>query len=267
MFVSIVVPCYNQASYLDDALQSVLDQDHNLWECIIVDDGSTDHTKEVSNAWENKDPRFIYVHQNNAGLAAARNFGIQNAKGELILPLDSDDKISSDYLSLGVGVYRNNKEVKIVYCLAENFGLVNGFWNIDDFSLRKLADKNSIFCTAFFKKSEWVNVGGYDINMIYGLEDWEFWIHLLKHGGTVHRIDKICFFYRVKQVSMITQLSHEKKEKMLRYVNIKHADFFVEQLGTVKEKNRELISLKKKLNSKTFLIKSLIKLIIKSLKK
>ena len=58
--VSIIVPCYNQAQYLDEALQSVLEQSHQNWECIIINDGSTDNTEEISKKWLQLDTRFQY---------------------------------------------------------------------------------------------------------------------------------------------------------------------------------------------------------------
>jgi glycosyltransferase involved in cell wall biosynthesis len=74
--ISVIVPCYNQAIYLDECLQSVLDQTHENWECIIVNDGSTDHTEETAKKWTEKDARFIYIYKKNGGLSSARNAGL-----------------------------------------------------------------------------------------------------------------------------------------------------------------------------------------------
>ncbi len=92
--VSIVVPCYNQAHFLDETLQSVLDQSYSNWECIIVNDGSPDNTEDIAKQWCNKDYRFTYLYKENGGLCSARNAGISISKGEFILPLDSDDIIA-----------------------------------------------------------------------------------------------------------------------------------------------------------------------------
>ena len=93
--VSVIVPCYNQAQYLDEALQSILNQSFTDWECIVVNDGSKDNTEFISNEWIKKDSRFKYVYQDNGGLSNARNVGIKKAEGEFILPLDADDKIGA----------------------------------------------------------------------------------------------------------------------------------------------------------------------------
>ena len=87
MLISIIVPCYNQAQYLDECLQSVLDQTYHNWECIIVNDGSPDNTEEFANKWTAKDSRFKYLLKTNGGLSSARNAGIETANGEWILSI------------------------------------------------------------------------------------------------------------------------------------------------------------------------------------
>lgn len=97
MTISIIVPCYNQGRYLDEAMTSLLAQTFKNWECIIINDGSTDNTEEVAQQWSSKDNRIKYMSQENAGVSAARNAAIRASAGEFILPLDADDKISNDY--------------------------------------------------------------------------------------------------------------------------------------------------------------------------
>lgn len=88
---SIIVPCYNQEEYLDECLRSVYQQTYKDWECIIVDDGSIDNTAKIALSWTKKDSRFQYFHQENKGVAAARNKGFDIATGEWIQLLDGDD--------------------------------------------------------------------------------------------------------------------------------------------------------------------------------
>ncbi|SIS96763.1 Glycosyltransferase involved in cell wall bisynthesis [Chryseobacterium ureilyticum] len=235
--ISIIIPCYNQAQYLDECLLSVFNQTYSNWECIIVDDDSPDNTKEVVEKWIEKDSRFKYLYKQNGGLSSARNAGIEVATGEWILPLDADDKISNQYLELAEKVF--DKDYKVIYCKAEKFGVINEFWELLDFTPKTLARTNIIFCTAFFRKKSWEEVGGYDINMLYGLEDWEFWISLLKDGGKVYRIDEVCFYYRIKENSMITELTRARKMLMLSYIEKKHLDFFHQHLGSIHDLNFE----------------------------
>lgn len=228
--VSIIVPCFNQAQYLDEALQSVLDQTYTNWECIVVNDGSTDNTEEVAKMWTEKDSRFKYLFQENKGLSSTRNFGITHANGEFILPLDADDKISPTYVALSAEAFQQDTSLKVVYCKAEKFGDESGIWRLQTFSLINLARYNMIFCSAMFKKRDWELVGGYDINLIYGLEDWEFWIALLKNGGNVKCLDEIGFYYRIKNNSMARIIKNEEREFSENYVSKKHIELYSEKL-------------------------------------
>lgn len=259
--ISIIVPCYGQAQYLDECLQSVLDQTYQNWECIIVNDGSTDHTEEVAQQWAEKDIRFLYLYKENGGLSSARNAGIETAKGEWILPLDADDKIGSRYLELAEKKF--NQGYTVIYCKARKFGLLNEEWDLANFTYKALARTNIIFCTAFFRKKDCEKVGGYDLNMKHGLEDWEFWISILKNGGKVFRIDDVYFYYRIKDNSMITELDQAKKNTMLFYIEQKHLDFFHQHLGSIHYLNHQMEKniqkaefnsneLKKILNSKRY---------------
>lgn len=90
--VSIIVPCYNQGHLLCDALDSVLMQTYIDWECIIVNDGSTDNTESVALAYCEKDARFMYFYQDNQGVIASRNNAIRKSNGRYILPLDGETK-------------------------------------------------------------------------------------------------------------------------------------------------------------------------------
>jgi glycosyltransferase involved in cell wall biosynthesis len=94
--VSIIINCYNQAHYLERSVNSVLAQTFTDLECVIVDDGSTDNTREVAEKLMELDSRVRYCYKENGGLPAARNFGVQQAKGEWIQCLDADDWIHED---------------------------------------------------------------------------------------------------------------------------------------------------------------------------
>ena len=174
--VSIIVPCYNQAHYLKDALGSVLCQTFTNWECIIVNDGSPDNTKTIASQWCAKDDRFVYLEKQNGGLSSARNAGIQIAKGEFILPLDADDLIHQDYLENLVPVLNQNKKLAIVSCYSNFF--INNIDNVT-YKLRPKGDNykwllyvNQLVATSLYRKSCCETVGGYDENMTKGFEDW-----------------------------------------------------------------------------------------------
>ncbi len=112
--ISIIVPCYKQAHFLKESLQSVLEQTYGHWECIIVNDGSPDNTGKVATEWCRKDARFKYLYKENGGLSSARNVGIEASKGTFILPLDADDLLHKNYLKYLVPVLKGDQKLAIV---------------------------------------------------------------------------------------------------------------------------------------------------------
>lgn len=96
--ISIIIPVYNVSLYLDECVKSILGQTYMDYECILVDDGSTDDSLKKCHLWACKDSRIRVIHQNNQGVSAARNKGIEEANGEYITFIDSDDWVDSSYL-------------------------------------------------------------------------------------------------------------------------------------------------------------------------
>jgi len=110
--VSVIIPTYNRAGYLGEAIQSVLDQTFSDFELLVVDDGSTDNTREVVASF--KDVRVRYIQQENRGVAAARNAGIKASDGEYIAFLDSDDIWLPENLEIKVKLLDSRPEVGLV---------------------------------------------------------------------------------------------------------------------------------------------------------
>lgn len=265
--VSIIVPCYNQAQYLDECLQSVLNQTYQNWECIIINDGSTDNTTDVSKKWTEKDARFFYFEKENGGVSSARNYGIKKSKGIYILPLDGDDYISNNYIETCVKEFEINSNTKLVYGKAINFGEINGEWELADYSFENLLKFNMIFCTALYKRSDFDLISGYDENMTYSAEDWEFWIRLLKNGGSVIRNLNCIFYYRIKENSRNANLTPNllKINTSYNYIYNKHHNCYeVKNAIELYNKYHELI---KKLDNLDFLTKKdILRICIKKIK-
>lgn len=196
--VSVIVPCYKQGEFLAETLESVQSQTYPNWECIIVNDGSPDNTADIADYYCKKDSRFKYLYQDNAGVSAARNAGIANTDGYYILPLDADDLIAKDYLKLAIEYFEANPLCKVVYCQAKYFGAINYEWNLCEYNYDTLLWRNCIFCSAVYKRQDYLLTPGYNTNMIHGWEDWDFWLYLLKKNDIVHRINSTLFFYRIK---------------------------------------------------------------------
>lgn len=220
--ISVIIPCFNQAEYLEFAVNSVIAQTIVDWECIIVNDGSTDDSLIIANRLAELNDRIKVINQKNLGLSAARNAGVETAKGEFILPLDADDAISPNYLEISLNTFLLNPDLKLVYGKAEKFGKVAEEWILPPYEYKALLFNNMIYCTAMYRKVSWVECGGYDPKMIYGFEDWEFWINILTESSKVICNNNITFYYRVKDASMYHSMSSKKIELMRREIYLKH---------------------------------------------
>ena len=245
--VSVVIPCFNQGAYLDEAVQSVLNQTYVDYEIIVVNDGSTDEITTTLLESYNK-PKTRIIHTDNQGLPSARNNGIAIAKSEYILTLDADDKIGETYLENAVQILDSQPDIGIVYCDAEYFGEITGSWDLPKFSIENILVMNMIFCSAVFRRTDWEKVNGYNVNMIYGYEDWDFWLSLIALNRNVHKIQKVLFYYRIKKDSMIKQLNQDRDRhiQMLSQGFLNHIPFYKIHIGKIFERlfnNNEKISL------------------------
>lgn len=245
--VSIIVPCFNAEKFLAETLTCVANVDYPNWECLIVNDGSTDQSEQIAGLFCEADSRFRLLSQENAGPSAARNMGIYHSTGQYILPLDADDLISKDYIKEAAEILAQQPEIKLVYCLARKFGRKNKAWNLPDYSFDKLLIDNMIFCTAMFRKSDFVKTRGYDERMRNGREDWDFWIEFLKDGGAVYRIEKVHFFYRTHKKSH-NKTANENITAIREHVSRNHAAVYSAYIGNPAQLLWEHSYFKKKYN-------------------
>lgn len=205
--VSIIIPCYKQAQYLPDALDSVLAQTYPHWECVVVNDASPDDTVDIANAYALKDFRIKLLDlKANGGLANARNSGIKVSNGSFILPLDADDKIAPDYLEKSLQYFKDNKNLKVVYTDVQCMGIRHDIVQRPDFNLHQLCHQNLFQPTALFKRQDFDKTDGYRKN-VYAYEDWDMWLQLIEHQDQAIRIPEPLFYCRVKESSMITELT------------------------------------------------------------
>jgi glycosyltransferase involved in cell wall biosynthesis len=223
--VSIIVPCCNQAQYLNESLASVSSQTHSNWECIIINDGSIDNTEEIARGWETKDPRFIYLSKENEGVSIARNLGIEKATSEFILPLDADDKFEASFIEKALKVFLNDSEVGIVSCWGMFFTKEKKLqvYKSNAKSTSDLLFTNGVnMGFSLFRKDSWEKAGKYDNNASNGYEDWEFLLRVSALGWKVHIIEEVLFFYRQHQVSRRKEMNKiDNENKKYIYMNNK----------------------------------------------
>jgi len=245
--VSVIIPCYNQANYLPETLESLFQQTYSHWEAIIVNDGSPDDTEKIALEYVEKDQRIHYIYKDNGGLSSARNKGIEYARGEFILPLDADDIIKPEYIEKALDAFKQNPQTKLVYCQAVFFGEIVGEWNLVYQGYKNLLVGNAIFCSSIYRKADYLKVGGYDENMRSGYEDWEFYIRLLDEDSIVFQIPLPLFNYRIKANSMSASANQkDARFKTQYYIYTKHLAIYSAYFSGVLDSLQELTYLRKK---------------------
>lgn len=142
--ISVIMPVYNTLQYLDRSLQSLTTQTHRNLDIVVIDDGSTDGSAKILDAWKDRDSRIRVVHQPNMGVAAARNRGLDEARGTMIAWLDSDDWIEPGYLQgLAEAKRRTGADIAENFCggrnRSERLAVIEGDDIIRDFLLIRLS--------------------------------------------------------------------------------------------------------------------------------
>jgi glycosyltransferase involved in cell wall biosynthesis len=184
-----------------ETLDSVLKQTFTNWECIIVNDGSTDDSRQVIGSFIGQDPRFKLIDIQNSGVCVARNTGVAHSNGTYLFPLDADNKMHPECLEKCLAEFQKDPRIKLVYTEAELFGAETGLWGLPPFDYKTMLKYNMVDNSCMFLREDFDRVGGYRVNMVYGLEDWDFFIALL-HGVSREQVVKIpepLYYYRVNE--------------------------------------------------------------------
>lgn len=213
MTFSIVIPVYNQAEYLADAIESALPQG----KVIVVDDGSTDHSASIAKGYPVK-----LIRQVNKGLPAARNTGIMNSTSNYIIFLDADDILKEECVN---EIKKRNVNTDIIMWDFKQFGVQNQEVRLALPTLENMKTANRMAYCSAFKRSALLEIGGYNPKMKYGYEDYDMGIDLLKRGKTIAHIPEILFLYRTKEVSMITE-AQKHNEELTNQMKLNHPEIY-----------------------------------------
>ncbi|MGH2893806.1 MAG: glycosyltransferase family 2 protein, partial [Solirubrobacteraceae bacterium] len=230
--VSVIIPCYNYGRYLADAVESTLASSLREVEIIIVDDGSTDDSREVARRLIDEHPEAAIqlIGQSNCGAPGqVRNVGIARARGEYILCLDADDKIHSDFLRACAAALDAAPEAGIAYADFRMFDRADTlqqpppFWNS-----RVECDCNFVGSASMFRRRTWEDVGGYETDLaMVGYEDWDFWVGCVEQGWTGVKVPGALWYYRVHAGSIYSTHVRRDQELKARIV-LKHASLYTE---------------------------------------
>lgn len=203
--VSIIIPCYNLGRFLPACLDSVISQDFEDWEAIVIDDASTDNSLEIAHDYARTDGRIKVCRNSiNGHVSYSRNRGIQMAKGKYILPLDADDRLAPHALHNMVTVLNKDRRVDIVggklnlYNESDlNTGWQGEWPNNGDYKLQ-ITGYNRLAYSSMYRRKVWENVGGYRTRIRNGVEDADFWTRALSYGHRPVIIDVSTLNYTMR---------------------------------------------------------------------
>ncbi|GEO03223.1 hypothetical protein AAE02nite_08870 [Adhaeribacter aerolatus] len=222
--VSIIMPAYNSSKFIGDSIQSVLAQTYSFWELIIVDDGSTDNTKEIVDTFIKLDKRIKYFWQLNGKQGRARNKGIEYSTGDYLAFLDSDDLWENDKLSFQINLI-NEMKVDLVFgnCYLfddhNRLGVTNIQKNIyfGELGIKAFIQNNQVsILTVLCKRDIVVNVKGFSEKLdIQNAEDYHLWLRLMLSGYTFYSDDRVIAGYRQHSGS----ITNEDKTASLQVIN------------------------------------------------
>jgi glycosyltransferase involved in cell wall biosynthesis len=214
--ISIIIPAYQQAEYLEDCIESCYNQTKTPHEIIVINDGSTDETREIAERYMFKDFPLIdspvkVINQVNKGLASARNTGIMAATGDYILPLDADDILRETAIATFTKEIMETNADIIAPSFVE-FGKSDRQVIIEPFDMETFKKGNRIGYFCCVRRSALVECGGYSPKMKWGFEDYHIWFDLFSRGKTIAPIKDILVGYRVKERSMIHEANEHAEE-------------------------------------------------------
>ncbi|MEG4425541.1 MULTISPECIES: glycosyltransferase [unclassified Microcoleus] len=196
--ISVIIPCYNHAKYVREAVESVVSQTYQNWECIIVNDGSTDDTSNFANYLIQLYPQtsIRLIDKPNTGPADSRNVGVQQSSGKFILFLDADDRIHPNFLEECLEILLAKPQVGFVYTDMQHFGANCDLVIHGDFDPNRFLRDNQAPVSSLFRKGIFEEVGGLKKVMKLGCEDWEFWVSAYEKGWLGYRLPKPYLYYR-----------------------------------------------------------------------
>lgn len=260
--VSVIIPCFNQDEYIIETLQSVLNQTYTNWECLIIDDGSTDNSAKNISEFVTTDNRFVFIHKNNGGVSSARNLGLDKAKGKFIQFLDADDVLDKNKIQYSINELNKveNKEVEIII---SNFKMIshdskNFFPPFCKINIESLTFDNFLYnffsiqlqC-GFFEQKLFKNIR-FPQNLS-AQEDWIVWLKIFKTNPNFDFIDFPLAFYRINPFGRMNTIGADDNQ--------------IKVLNSLKEflSYDEFYKYSVNATAKTFLINKLLRKNIKSL--
>lgn len=203
--ISFVIPTFNDdPAHLRQAIASAAAQSVPAEEIIVVDDGST--RADLLEFLGTTEERIQVLHQPNGGPSAARNAGITRATGDYIITLDGDDWMDPHFAAEAVRVLED-PSVEIAFPSTRHFGREESVRHVStDYVLKDFMEMNKVPSAAMFRRGRWAEVGGYLESLRHGMEDYEFWVRILRDGGVARPVPTAHLHYRARENSRLATL-------------------------------------------------------------
>jgi glycosyltransferase involved in cell wall biosynthesis len=222
--ISIVIPAYNPASFLLEAISSASAQTHPHIEIVLVNDG-TNQPESLAILEQAAKLVGVYVEQPNRGLGVARNTGFRAAHGEYVVPLDADDLLQPAYVAECLGAIRDSGAA-FAYADFQVFGTETYQERPGEYNLYRLLDRNFLTYAALIRKQDWEKSGGYDESLkCFGYEDWEFWLRLGARNRFGRYLPKSLFRYR-KHGASLYDYAHARHQEFTAYIRSLHPELY-----------------------------------------
>ncbi len=245
---SVVIPAYNAADTVEDALLSVLSQSETSWEVLVVDDGSSDSTGAVLQRLQEKLPRLVvFRHPGgvNRGVAASRNLGVSRARGEMVVFLDADDVLRGDALATYRDGFACFPRVAMVYALAEGFGdarqgrlIGRGEPERPAGMLRQFARFNVAATSAVAVRRSAVGPEPFPVGLPFQFEDWACWLRVARRWPIVF-VPRPVARYRVHAGSFLSEIG---RRRLMAAYEAAQADFLRAELGEGDDHERRALA-------------------------
>jgi len=264
LLISVIIPCFNYGKYVEEAIDSVLNQTFQNFEIIVIDGGSTDSiTKKILESLNKPKTKIIFREERHL-VGDNRNYGINLAKGKYICCLDADDILDSTYLEKAL-FFLETYNYDVVHPGVQCFGTKSMIWNSHPTSFEKMLYYwNSVSTVAIFKKEAWEKTGGYKdwpIGEGYVPEDWEFWTRLLGYGYKFKNLKELLMYYRVHGTGLMAKCKTALEEQRNIIIN-ENKNLLDKEFKEIRNKKSRLmfqvqqpyVNLKKLKNKKRILL-------------
>ena len=218
--VSVIIPCYNQESFIAEAVASVQAQTHKNIQIIVIDDGSTDDSWNVIQSLG-----VSAIHQENLGVCLASQHAFEVVTGEFVMRLDGDDYLPADYIASQLAVLERSKAA-YAYSDAEYFGSRTGRMKSGPFSWRRLVQENYIHVSALVRAEVIRECGYFHESMTTGFDDWDLWLRLYEKGYTGVYNPKTHIFYRQREEAGRNDMAREQNRAMRAQIQVNHPDLY-----------------------------------------